>query len=377
MSCFFHHTRAVAEIDTDALWRNFCLLRTYISEQARHPTRMIAVVKANAYGHGLSLAVPAFLRAGCDFFAVATLDEAVEVRRLAPRADILILGYTPPSQAVRLSALRLLQTVFSVEYAAELAHYAKLAGVTVGIHLKIDGGMCRLGFAPNDQRGILSAALQEGLLPLGIFTHFPTADTDKAATRCALSRFLACRDELKKSGLSLFAHAAASAALLGMPETILDGVRPGLALYGVSPVKTPLPLTPAMTLACSVVQLHRVGAGTPVGYGGSFVTARPSLCGTVSLGYADGLSRALSGFHATWVSREKRVPVPIIGRICMDQTMLDLTGCDAHVGDRIEIFHSPCGAARYLHTIPYEVLTALSARVPRISKNKDPKKELL
>ncbi len=362
-------SRAFATVSATALQQNYRLLaqRAAMGEVPARKPRIIAVVKANAYGHGTGVVVPALLRAGCDFFAVATLEEAREVRFLAPLADILILGYTPPAYASELAALDVMQTVFSPEYAAALSEGALAAGVFLKIHLKVDGGMCRLGFAPEAIDELLCAASERRLQAVGIYTHFPVADRDKEATRAAFSRFLSCRQALCAEGLSLFSHAAASAALLTLPETVLDGARVGLALYGVSPVKTALPLTPALTLKAPVIQIRRVEAGTPVGYGGSFITARPSFIGTLPIGYADGVPRAFCRsvgrvrvFHA-----ENAFSVPVAGHICMDQMMVDLTDTPVSVGDLAVIFDDVAAVAAALDTIPYEIFTAIGARVIR------------
>lgn len=366
--------RAFATVSEAALQQNYRLLAHHAAGEApAHKPRLIAVVKANAYGHGTGTVVPALLRAGCDFFAVATLDEAREVRFLAPFADILILGYTPPAFASDLAALDVMQTVFSAEYANALSESALAAGVLLKIHLKIDGGMCRLGFAPEAIDELLCAASERQLRAVGIYTHFPVADQDKTATRAAFSRFLSCRQALCAHGLSLFSHAAASAALLTLPETVLDGARIGLALYGVPPVKTALPLTPALTLKAPVIQIRRVRAGTPVGYGGSFVTARPSLIGTLPIGYADGVPRAFGravGCVCVLHGNEK-FSVPVAGHICMDQMMVDLTDTPAAVGDLAVIFDDAAAAAAALGTIPYEIFTAIGARVIRRSQKDD------
>ncbi len=366
--CCFPAERATAEIDTAALLHNYALLVRFSRYYARGKLpRTIAVVKANAYGHGTEAVVSALLLGGCDFFAVATLNEAITVRKHAPLADILILGYTPPQHAATLAEHNITQTVFSREYAAELSKNATVSGCIVKIHLKIDGGMCRLGFAAEDTESIFCAARLPHLCPCGIYTHFPVADTDLPATRAAFSRFLACRLALSAKGLSLFAHAAASATLLSLPEAVLDGARVGLALYGIAPVKTTLSLSPALTLTAPIIQLHHVAAGTPVGYGGSFVAKQPSLIGTLPIGYGDGLSRSF-GKRVGYVSYRGRA-VPVAGNICMDQMMVDLTNTAPRIGDRVVIFSDPCRVAAALDTIPYEILTSIGARVQRKKKN--------
>lgn len=364
------HTLATAEVNTAALSRNFSVLQAELARLKRTPTTLIAVVKANAYGHGFSLAVPAFLQAGCSFFAVANLDEALAVRKLAPTARILILGYTPPQHAGTLAKNHIEQAVFSLAYAKALEKEVARAGCRLVIHIKIDGGMCRLGFPSTSLRQILAVTALPHLAPVGLFTHFPSADSDKAATHTALSRYLACRDALKKKGHAFFCHTAASAAALTLPDTLLDGVRVGLALYGIPPVGTALPLSPALRLVAPIVQTHRVPRGTHVGYGGEFVTARPSRIGTCPIGYADGIARAFSGGTVTVFHKQMPYEVRVVGRICMDQLMLDLTGTPAKVGDRVLLFDDPRPMANALHTIPYEILTSIGARVARREINK-------
>lgn len=369
---YFENPRAIAEIDVSALTANFISLHTYAAchTKGTRAPRTIAVVKANAYGHGAALAVPAFSRAGCDFFAVATIEEAIEVRQLAPNADILILGYTPPHRAAALAQYALTQTVFSLEYAHALSKAATVMGVFVKIHLKIDGGMCRLGFSPQCVEEIAAAAAQQNLTPTGIYTHFPSADTDLPATRAALSRFLCCRQALLARGFSLFTHAAASSALLNLPEAVLDGARVGLALYGIAPVPCALGLKQALTLTAPIVQIRGVATGTPVGYGGTFVTARPSRLGTVSIGYGDGIPRRFRQAVGQVRVRCKSGAffAPVAGNICMDQMMLDLTDLPAEVGDQADLLGDISATAAALDTIPYEILTSIKQRVPRIKK---------
>lgn len=365
--------RAEIEIDEQALQQNYRRLHAFAAAHSQSTAvRTIAVVKANAYGHGFLHTVLPLLRAGCRFFAVATLGEALAVRRLAPTADILILGYTAPKHARTLSAQRLTQTVFSKEYATWLSHYATRAACRVRVHFKVDIGMCRLGFSPTDLAAILQAASLPHLIPCGLFAHFPAADSDLTATRDAFLRFLSCRNALRARGLSLFSHVAASAALLTLPYTALDGVRVGLALYGISPVKTALPLSPSLTLTAPVVQIRRVAAGTPVGYGGTFVTKRPSKIGILPIGYGDGLRRDFEKAVGGVSFYRHNVPffAPIAGHICMDMTAVDLTDTPVALGDRATVFSDPRPIAAALHTIPWEVLTALHPRIPRKRRTK-------
>ena len=351
----FEQPRAVAEIDTAALARNYAALRNACG-------KIIAVVKANAYGHTLPLAVPPLLAAGCDFFAVASAEEALAVRAFAPDAEILLLGYAPLDAVVALARAHITLCAFSPAFAAALSAAAERASLTLAVHLKIDCGMCRLGFAPEERSAVLQAIALPHLSVRGIFTHFPCADTDPEGTRHALTRFNTLRAALP---VPLFAHAAASGAALTLPKSHLDAVRVGLALYGYPPVKTALSLRPALRVIAPVVQIHRVSAGTPVGYGGDFICARDSLIGTVPLGYADGFFRALTGYRLAVLCEDRVFTAPVIGRVCMDYLMLDLTDIPAKVGETLCVLSDFATAARHAKTVPYELLTAISARVPR------------
>ena len=355
-SCPFPVSRALAQINTSALVHN---LRTVSTMCAG---RTIAVVKANAYGHGIDLVVPALTRAGCDFFAVATPEEALAVRSLSPGADILILGYTPPRLAPLLAKERLTQSVFSAPYALALC---AAASTPVSIHLKINSGMCRLGFDIEDATGLGVALHAPKLTVRGLFTHLPSVTTSPAATAASIAKFSALRQSLP----SLFAHVAATGALT-IPEARFDGVRPGLALYGYSG-KDQLPLRPAMRVLAPIIQIRSVDVGTPVGYDGAFVTKRPSRIGVLPLGYADGLCRALEGLRVRLCAGKGTGFAPIVGHICMDHCMIDLTDTDAKEGDTVCVISNFKDVAARRGSIVYEALTSLSPRLERQQREED------
>ncbi len=352
----FFASRAFAEVDTAAIAANFCTVSTHCGKKA------IAVVKANAYGHGVELAVPALVAAGCRFFAVATPDEALAVRTLAPDADILVLGYTPPDAAAQLSEGRITQTVFSTEYALALAK----TGVPLAVHIKIDCGMCRLGFSPAQIREINALFALKTLTVTGLFTHFPCADTDVARTRAQLARFCLLRAALPRP---LFAHAAASAAALALPEAVLDAPRVGLALYGISPVAG-IALRPALRLCAPLVQIREIAPGTAVSYGGDFVAKSPTRIGVLPCGYADGLHRCLQGMTVYLCHNGIAFPLSLCGRICMDQCMVDLGNTPAEVGDVVCLYRDVEAVAARAGTIPYEILSNISPRVVRWEKGR-------
>ena len=375
-SAAFPDCRAFAEINGRALCRNYRLLHQ-LARKTNPSARLIAVVKDDAYGHGLLQTVPLLLAAGCDFFAVATAAEAFGVRGLSPTADILVLGYTPPRLAPDLAAARITQTVFDADYGAALSDAMSSVGQKLFIHTKINGGLCRGGLAPTEREALCRLLSLPHLAPTGIYTHFPVADTDPAATRRALADFLGAVQAARQRGHSLFIHAAASAAALTLPEATLDGIRAGIALYGLPPVETPLPLSPVLSLHAPVICLSRVPSGTPVGYGGSFVTGRETVLGTLPIGYGDGFWRCLRPLSVTLSHGGQAFSVPIAGRICMDHTVVDLTDTPAAIGDTVCLWQSAKAPAAEADTIPYEILTALCARVERRIVSKPLAKEPL
>ena len=362
----YPQARGFVSLDGAALAKNFAILRKMACG-----ARVIAVVKANAYGHGVDFAVPRLLAAGCDAFAVATPDEALAVRSLAPDALVLVLGYTPPTRACELAHARIAQTVFSLDYARALSAQMRQKRDPLAVHLKIDSGMCRLGFSLHDTERILTAALLPGLLPRALYTHFPVADSDAVTTRRSLDAFCSLCAALAAMGLRLPAHAANSAALLTLPESRLAAARPGLALYGISPVAGEWGLRPVLSLCAPVVQIREIVAGTPVGYGADFVAAEPMRVGVLPIGYADGFCRALRDLPLTLLHKAKEFSVRVLGRICMDQTMIDLTHTPAHVGDTVVLWRDARRPAALLDTIPYEIFTALSARLDRKEASRD------
>ncbi len=365
--------RTWAEIDLAALEHNYRALRA-----CAPGSRFLGVVKADAYGHG---AVPVARRLtglGADYLAVACLAEAAELREAGIRAPILVLGATPPELAAEAVALDVTQTVFTPELARALSEAAGAAGRRARIHLKADTGMSRLGVLSHDpERGAQELAAlcrYPHLEPEGIFTHFANADTDEEYTMLQFARFLdvmACLKE--KHGLEFaIRHCAASAAVLKYPCTHLDMVRPGVALYGCYPdpscegLDGP-GLRPVMSLKSRVSAVRSLPADTPVSYGCTAVMGQAGRVAVLPVGYADGLHRVLSNETGVYLDGECR---PIMGRVCMDMCMVGLSdGARVEPGDVAEIFgeHIPVeDQARLAGTIQYELLCAVSPRVPRV-----------
>ncbi len=381
-----------AEIDLSALTHNYNVLRRLLPAD----TRPMAVVKADAYGHGATACVKALLDEGCDFFCVSCIDEALPVReavRNAGRhADILILGYTLPEQAEVLAANDIIQTVFSETYAESLAHAARRAGVKVRVHVKLDTGMNRLGFtvqtpvqtdAAVDE--ILRIARDDTLVIEGIFSHFATADADGdpddtgaapdgSLTQRQYERFDTTVKALEQGGLSIpCKHICNSAAAVRYPAYAADAVRLGVLLYGVNPLSggRDLHLRPVMRLCTVVSHLHVPAAGETVSYGAAHKCSGERTLATLPIGYADGFVRAYAGACVTVCTAAGPVSVPLVGRICMDQCMADVTGLPVRIGDRVVLFgDNPAqldALAARAHTISYESLCLVSARVPRIT----------
>ncbi|KXS56652.1 MAG: alanine racemase [Candidatus Adiutrix intracellularis] len=358
------------EIDLSAIQHNVRYFKSLLSPG----TRFCAVVKANGYGHGATAVARAALAAGADYLAVADLDEALTLREAGFNDPILILGYTPPAATRLVVANDITQTIFSLEQAQALAAAAVEFGRPSKVHLKIDTGMGRLGVFPA-LAGELAGAISRlnGLELEGAFTHFAMADSaDKNMTDRQLAVFKAALADIQDQGVALsIRHAANSAATLDLPETHLDMVRVGISLYGLAPSDEcgqEAPLKPAMKLKTRVTQLKEVPAGTTISYGATYVTPGPARIATLPLGYADGWSRRLSGLAELSFGGRR---APIIGRICMDQCLAEVSGLpDLKAGDEVLLFGGPElpveEVAGHLGTINYEVICLPDRRIPRV-----------
>ena len=379
--------RNVCVVDTEALRSNYSLLSSMSKG-----SRPISVVKADAYGHTSEICVPVLLSMGCDFFAVSCTEEATSVRKLCLRAgadaDILILGYTDPSDVPFLAANNIIQTAVSLSHAERLSKVATEKNCRLRVHVAVDTGMNRIGVCAENDELCLSAADEieritklEGLSVEGMFTHFSKSDgyPDEAFspdgfTRVQANRFTRICDILKGRGIRLFSHVCNSAATLRFPEYRFDGVRLGIALYGIYPSEhfEDIGLLPVMSLSSVVAHLHTAPAGSLVGYGGAHVAESDTSIATLPIGYADGFLRKYSGAEVTVLSGSGRHKAKIVGRVCMDQCMIDVSGIDVKVGDRVILFGDEPKDLRSLaalaNTIEYECLCLISARVPRVKK---------
>lgn len=364
-----------AEINLDNLAHNM----KEVKKNTKEGILITAVVKANAYGHGSVKSAETFLNNGADRLAVATLSEAIELRRANIDAPILILGYTPEKQYPLVVEHNITQTIYNYESAKSLSEAASIMDKTGIIHLKIDSGMGRLGFLPTDEA--IEEIIQISNLPNikveGIFTHFATADEkDKAYTKIQYERFSEIVRKLKIRGVSIpIKHVSNSAAIIDIPEYNLNMVRAGIMIYGFYPSnevsRDRMDLRPAMTLKAKISNIKRVPKGTGISYGQIFITEKESKIATIPIGYADGFSRLLTSKAEAFL-KEKRVP--IVGRICMDQCMLDITDLeDVNIGDEVVLFgYGEEGyphvdeVAEKLNTINYEIVCMVGRRVPRV-----------
>ena len=369
--------RTWLEIDLGAIRENYQKIRAFVSPGAQ----VMAVIKADAYGHGVEYTAREMSEAGVEWFAVSNLEEAIQVRRAGIDKPMLILGYTPPEYARQLAVNGISQAVFDQSYGRRLSACAQCDGVQVRIHIKVDTGMTRIGFPYRDNVEDATSVdeIEEicglpGLYPEGIFTHLSCADEEGSAevyTRLQYDLFLDIAGRLQRRGISFeLRHCCNSAATLHYPEMHLDLVRPGIILYGMLPapgMRDPLELHPAMEMKTVISQIKEVPPGVPVSYGRTFVTPRQMRLATVPVGYADGYPRALSG-NAEMLLHGQRVPV--VGRVCMDQCMLDVTAVpNAQEGDTVTVFGGGVTVnelAARAGTINYEIICGISKRVPRV-----------
>ena len=366
-------TRTVAEISLPAIEHNIREIRRRLADGVK----LMIAVKARAYGHG-AVPVSRHLEGLVDWLAVASLDEGRELRDGGVGLPILILGYTSPSQYGDLIDAHLVPTIYSLRDARELSAVAEKMAKKIRIHLAVDTGMGRIGFLPDQIDEIAEIAALPGIEIEGVFSHLACADTaDKTHARGQLERFSHILEELKKKGICPpLRHLGNSAAIMELPEAHFDMVRAGIITYGIYPSgevdQEAMDLRPALSWRARVIHVKELPAGEGVSYGATFVTtAEMTRVATISAGYADGYPRALSGRGRVLIRGQE---APILGRVCMDQFMVDVTaipevqvedtvtliGQDGDLVIPVEEVADP--AARF----NYEMLCAISERVPRI-----------
>lgn len=365
-----------AEVNLGQLRENYNIIKAAVSG-----SRILCIVKADAYGHGAVRCSAALRECGADFFGVANLAEAIELRQNGIDGDIIILSYTPPGDASLLMRYGIIQTVFSPGYAQDLSCCLG-AGEFLRCHMKIDTGMNRLGFRAADSQtgeynldGMTEAACLPHLVFNGIFTHLAWADSPSSPmTQTQYRRFIETIDALALSGVAFETrHIINSAGIINYPEMKLDAVRAGILLYGLctSHETGTGGCVPVMTLRTTVSHIHELRAGESVSYGATYTADCPKRLATLTIGYADGFVRAYAGRNGARGGvffGDQRAP--IVGRICMDQCMADITGIDGvYPGMQAVIFDSVHTAdliADAGGTINYEVTSILTQRVKRI-----------
>jgi alanine racemase len=362
-----------AEVDLEAIAFN---VRAYCRHVGPR-VEVIAVVKANAYGHGAVPVGQAALEAGAKRLAVHRAIEGVELRRAGIQAPILVMGYTPPDGASMVAEGGLTPSLMTVEFARALSGRASALGLIVPVHVKVDSGMSRFGLMPEE---VLDFLRMLGSLPgvrlEGLFTHFATADwADQSHTRGQLQTFEQVLSTVRHAGIEMpLVHAANSAATMRLPEAHFDAVRPGIGLYGLDPSAEWPPvfeLRPALALKSLVSRVRRLPAGAGVSYGRTYITQKPTLAALVPVGYGDGYHRVLSNQGSVLVHGRR---APIIGRICMDQFVVDVSGIPGVEQDDEVVLVGAQGderiraeeVAALAGTINYEVTTGLLPRVVRV-----------
>ena len=373
--------RTWAEISLNAIEHNYNVIRNKVADD----TKVCCVIKADGYGHGAVELSQIYEKLGADFFAVSNIDEGIEIRKSGSKLPIVILGYTPVSEAENLAEYDISQAVFSLEYAKELSEKCVEEDCICKMHIKVDSGMSRIGFMcqefPRDEYSIeeiCEACCLPNLEVEGLFTHFCVSDEDaegREFTNKQYENFIHVRDSLKKRGVDIsVVHCSNSGAIEDYPETCCDMVRAGIILYGLAPsskLADRLDLVPAMTLKTVVAFVKEVQKGATISYGRTFTADRKMKIATVPIGYADGFIRQNARDGYMMVNGKK---AKIVGRICMDQTMLDVTDIeDVKTGDEVVVFGTgengeptADSLAENTGTINYETVCLVGKRVPRI-----------
>lgn len=366
--------RVQADISLDAIRKNIETMRGCIPEGKK----LLAVIKANAYGHG-AIEVAEALEDLADYFGVACIDEAIELRRAGVVKPILILGMTDESLFPDLIKYNITQTIFTCEQAKALSETAGRLGGTGKLHIKIDTGMNRIGFSCGRESVAEIAAIAQlpNLDMEGIFTHYFKADEkDKASANCQLASFTRMISWLEEEGITFaIRHISNSAGIMEMPNDLYDMVRSGISTYGLYPSeemdKEACILYPAMELKSHVTDVKMVKKGQTVGYGGTYTLPEDKKIATIGVGYADGYPRALSNQGRMLLHGQY---VPIVGRVCMDQTMIDVSGIpDVRIGDEVVLvgkqgdnYISVEELAGMSASFNYEFVCDINRRVPRI-----------
>ena len=367
--------RVQAKVDLNAIKNNLLQIRSKL----RNDTKLMVIIKADAYGHGAVPIAKALNNSAIDAYGVAILEEAIELREAGIKKPILVLGYTPVEQYELVVSYDVTQTIFQYESAESLSHEAERQGKKAKIHIKIDTGMSRIGYSDSAEsiKEIKRISSLEGIDMEGIFTHFARADeTNKTSAGEQLERFLTFIDLLTKENIHIpVRHAANSAGILNLSGAEFNMIRCGIVTYGIYPSeevdRKEIQLIPAMEIKSHVIYVKDVAAGVGISYGATFVTKRKTRIATIPVGYADGYSRNLSNLGKVIIRGQY---APIVGRVCMDQFMVDVTEIEGvSQGDTVTLMGRDQDAyisveelAKWSHSFPYELVCTVGKRIPRV-----------
>lgn len=373
--------RTWVEINLDYLKHNLDQIKKIVSSDCK----IMGVVKADAYGHGDKVIAKQLEEFGVNFLGVSNIEEALSLRRSGVKIPVLILGYTPPHLVNILFQYNIIQTIYSFDYAKKISQEAIKNKVIIKSHIKIDTGMNRIGFKIKDNNLDSSQLLEiysfSGLNICGIFTHFSVADgkekSEKQFTFEQFKKFNNICNKLEDLGINIgIRHCCNSAAMVRYKEMHLDMVRPGILLYGpYLDIDSGLDLKPVMTLKTKISMIKNLSPGEYIGYGRKFIAIRPIKIATIPVGYADGFNRLCSNNATVFVKNQE---AKILGTICMDQTMIDVTNINnIKEDDEVILWGSNNNnlnnIVNMINTIPYELLCNINKRVPRqyIKNNKE------
>lgn len=356
--------RNYCEIDLSAIAYNYKQIKNKVGPDVK----VLGIVKADAYGHGILKVAETLIKAGIDYLGVATIDEGLEIHKYF-NIPIIILGFVPYTHIEDAIKNDLTQTVYSVSGAKDISEIACKLNKTAKVHIKIDTGMNRLGFLPNDIEEISELKNISNLDVEGMFTHFSCADSDEEYTKHQFEIFYDICTKFKNMFDIKYMHCCNSAGIDNFPNMYMNMVRPGISLYGLSYTK-PSDYKPVMSFKSEIVHLKNVPSGSKISYNASFVTKRDSIIATVPVGYADGYPRRLSNNMDVLVNGQY---VPVIGRICMDYFMIDVTEINPKLFDEVVLFGcqrqkeiSVNELADKTDTINYEIICSIGKRVPRV-----------
>ena len=369
--------RACVEVDLDALENNMSEIRRAIGPEPK----LMCVIKANAYGHGSAVLAGELVKMGADAFAVATLEEGIELRTAGISQPILVLSFIAKEQYPDMIRHHIMPTVYTYSMAKDIDAVARSLNAVADVHIKIDTGMSRIGFKPCQetiQRIVMMNSLRPNIRIHGIFTHLACADcADDTLTARQIEAFDGVVAALEAEGIHIpYKHCANSAAIIRYPHLVKDMVRAGIILYGLYPsdevTKEKVRLKQLMTLKSHVIHIKTVEAGTPVGYGSTYVCDKPTRIATISIGYGDGYPRAMSNKGRVLIGSRS---YPIIGRVCMDQTMVDVTDADYEIrqGDEVVLIGGQGSenipveeVANASDSFNYEFVCGINRRIPRV-----------